>query len=682
MNLLKLNQECIKSFIAGALDSDGYLGTKEKEKKYLTQHCIFLLSNDKTVNLNFILALRRIDCYAKLINLKGKVDAVQITGRKDIEALVENTKHYSTKSGQFKIQPLKIKSYSESDIISPNCVSEFCQLICEKHKPTMLLKKGLWSTIYDYKKKRRLPSREQVTKILSKLNISNKQMRNLIVRDHFLDEILKIEKIKYKGWVYDLYVPETHNFVANGIIVHNCIDELDKMTTEDRSAMHEALEQQSYHYKTDLMFANGNTIKIGEFVDKLIKNNPQNLIKGHNCEILKLTNSKKLLTTDFNKIWATKIDRISRHEAPDKFYKISYSNGRTITVTPEHPIFIENNTKFITVPAEKIKKGMFAPALNNYIKTIKSIINSELRFVKINKVECIRNKDQKWTYDVTIEPTHNFISNNLVLHNTVSISKANIQATLTCKTTVLAAANPKLGRFDPYSPIVTQIDLPPPLISRFDLIFPLRDLPDSDKDVKLASHILSLHQNPNIEEPEINTELLRQYIAYSKKFNPILTDGAMDELKRYYVDIRNKSSDESGSRSVPITARQLEALVRLSEGISRMKLSNKVTRKEAKMAIELLHNCLSQVGIDPETGKIDTDIITTGISTSQRGKIIQIKDIIADLENRLGKPISLENVVKEAGEKEINRSTCEEAIEKLRRSGDIFEPKPGFIQRL
>ncbi|MBT3303713.1 minichromosome maintenance protein MCM [Candidatus Woesearchaeota archaeon] len=265
---------------------------------------------------------------------------------------------------------------------------------------------------------------------------------------------------------------------------------------------------------------------------------------------------------------------------------------------------------------------------------------------------------------------------------TVSISKANIQATLTCKTTVLAAANPKLGRFDPYSPIVTQIDLPPPLISRFDLIFPLRDLPDSDKDTRLASHILSLHQNPNIEEPEINTELLRQYVAYSKRINPVLTDGAMDELKRYYVNIRNKTSDESGSKSVPITARQLEALVRLSEGMSRMKLSNKVTRKEAKMAIELLHNCLSQVGVDPETGKIDTDIITTGISTSQRGKIIQIKEIVADLENRLGKPISLENVVKEAGEKDISRSACEEAIEKLRRSGDIFEPKPGFIQRL
>ncbi len=266
---------------------------------------------------------------------------------------------------------------------------------------------------------------------------------------------------------------------------------------------------------------------------------------------------------------------------------------------------------------------------------------------------------------------------------TISISKANIQATLTCKTTVLAAANPKLGRFDPYTPIVSQIDLPPPLISRFDLIFPLRDIPDEDSDTKKAIHILSLHQNPKIEEPEINTEILRKYIAYSKRFKPILTDGAMDEIKRYYVEIRNSgNTEDSGNKSVPITARQLEALVRLSEALARMKLSVKVTRKEAKMAIELLHSCLSQVGIDPETGKLDSDMITTGISTSQRGKIVHIKEIINDLEKRLGKDIPIEDVVKEAEEKDIDKSTCEEVIEKLRRSGDIFEPKPGMIRRL
>lgn len=266
---------------------------------------------------------------------------------------------------------------------------------------------------------------------------------------------------------------------------------------------------------------------------------------------------------------------------------------------------------------------------------------------------------------------------------TISVSKANIQATLTCKTTVLAAANPKFGRFDPYSPIVSQIDLPPPLISRFDLIFPIRDIPDTQKDDKMAGHILSLHQNPKIEEPEINTELLRKYIAYSKRVYPRLTDGAIDEIKRYYVEIRNSGkSEEGGAKTVPITARQLEALVRMSEAFARMKLLVEVSRKEAKAAIELLHDCLTQVGVDPETGKIDTDIITTGISTSQRGKILQIKDIINRLEKEYAQEIPMEEIVKAAEEQEIDKATTEQTIEKLKRSGDIFEPKPGRIQKL
>ena len=265
---------------------------------------------------------------------------------------------------------------------------------------------------------------------------------------------------------------------------------------------------------------------------------------------------------------------------------------------------------------------------------------------------------------------------------TISISKANIQATLTCKTTVLAAANPKLGRFDLYSPIVSQIDLPPPLISRFDLIFPIKDEPDEKLDTARATHILALHKTPDVEEPEINTDILRKYISYAKRVHPTLTDSAMEEMKRYYVTIRNKVQGEEGQRNVPITARQLEALVRMGEAFARMKLSTKVTRKEAKLAIDLLHGCLTQVGVDPETGRIDSDIITTGISSSQRSKIVEVKHVISDLEKEVGKSIPVEDVVKRAEERGIDKSTCEETIEKLKRSGDIFEPKPGIIQKL
>ncbi len=267
---------------------------------------------------------------------------------------------------------------------------------------------------------------------------------------------------------------------------------------------------------------------------------------------------------------------------------------------------------------------------------------------------------------------------------TVSISKANIQATLLARTTVLAAANPKFGRFDPYGIIADQINLPPTLINRFDLIFPIKDLPDPERDEKMAGHILHLHQTPDFEEPEIPTPLLRKYFAYARqKINPILTDSALQEIKQYYVEMRNRSGVEEGaSRAVPISPRQLEALVRLSEANARARFSDKVTKKDARRAIDLLHYCLMAIGRDPETGKIDIDRIATGISASARSHILQIKEIISELESKIGKTIPIDDVLAGAREKGIEETQVEEAIEKLKRSGDLFEPRRGFISRI
>ena len=269
-------------------------------------------------------------------------------------------------------------------------------------------------------------------------------------------------------------------------------------------------------------------------------------------------------------------------------------------------------------------------------------------------------------------------------NQTISISKANIQATLISRTTVLAAANPKFGRFDPYDIIAKQINLSPALINRFDLIFPIKDLPDKIKDEKLAHHILNLHQNPEIDEPEIPTELLRKYFAYARqKTQPELTDGALAEIKDYYIKMRTQEvSEEGAARAIPISPRQLEALVRLSEASAKARLSNTVTRRDAKKAIEMIHFCLSQVGLDPETGKIDIDRLATGISASQRGKIITIREIIDELENKIGKPVPIDEIIKEGVAQGISESDIEDAIEKLKREGNIFEPKHGFLQKL
>ncbi len=265
---------------------------------------------------------------------------------------------------------------------------------------------------------------------------------------------------------------------------------------------------------------------------------------------------------------------------------------------------------------------------------------------------------------------------------TVSISKANIQATLHAETTVLAAANPKLGRFDPYDVIANQINLPVTLINRFDLIFPIKDLPDPAKDERMASFILKLHQT-NAQASEIPTKMIRKYVAYAKqKIHPKLTDQAIEELKEYYIKMRSSGSQDKGHKSIAISARQLEGLVRLSEASAKLRLSDKVLKKDARKAIELMDYCLRQIALDEETGAIDIDRIGAEIPASQRNRIILIKELLTELERSIGKTIPLEDLTKAAHDKGIAEAEVEEIIQKLKRSGDVFEPRRGFISKI
>lgn len=267
----------------------------------------------------------------------------------------------------------------------------------------------------------------------------------------------------------------------------------------------------------------------------------------------------------------------------------------------------------------------------------------------------------------------------------ITISKANIQATLMCQTTVLAAANPKYGRFDPYTPIAKQIELPPALINRFDLIFPVKDLPDRVKDAKIAHHVLQTQQAPGNIEPDIPYKLLRKYIGYAKKnVFPKLTKQAIQDIEEFYVNLRNTETTTTDTmvRPIPISARQLEALVRLAEGSARITLSDKITRKDTQRAITLLKHCLSQVGIDPDTGQFDIDRISTGITSATRNKILIIRDIINNLEASGSKTIPIDDIIIEAENKGINETATMEILEKLKREGEVFEPKANFLQKI
>ncbi len=266
---------------------------------------------------------------------------------------------------------------------------------------------------------------------------------------------------------------------------------------------------------------------------------------------------------------------------------------------------------------------------------------------------------------------------------TITISKANIQATLRAETTVLAAANPKFGRFDPYELLAKQIDLPSTLINRFDLIFPIRDLPNPVNDERLAEFLLALHKNPQEIETPIEQELMKKYISYAKqRIRPILSTAALNEIRDFYVKMRNSGSSDDGPISIPISPRQLEALIRLSEASAKTRLDNKVSKKDAQTAIALVQFCLNQIGLDPETGKIDIDRISSGITASERSHITIVREIITALEQVVGKTIPVDDIIREAEIKGVDSKKVEEVLEKLKRSGDVFSPRHGLISKI
>jgi replicative DNA helicase Mcm len=254
--------------------------------------------------------------------------------------------------------------------------------------------------------------------------------------------------------------------------------------------------------------------------------------------------------------------------------------------------------------------------------------------------------------------------------------------TLRAETSVLAAANPKFGRFDPYQAIAQQIDIPPTLINRFDVIFTLRDIPDKIKDEKIASHVLLEHKKQG-EDMLIPRDLFRKYVAYSKqRIKPELTDEAVDELRKFYVELRNRPvSSESAMRPIPISARQLQALIRMSEASAKLRLSKTVTKDDAKEAIELMKYYLMQVGYDYESKTFDIDKIYTGMTASKRNKVLIVREAITGLKERLGELIPIEEIEKEFEDK-LKKDEIDYAINELIKNSVIYQPRQGYVQKL
>ena len=279
-----------------------------------------------------------------------------------------------------------------------------------------------------------------------------------------------------------------------------------------------------------------------------------------------------------------------------------------------------------------------------------------------------------------VDPDDQVALHEALEQGSVSIAKASIVATLPAQTSVLAGGNPKFGRFDQFKSIADQITVPDTLLSRFDLKFALKDIPDEKADKALVEHVLKTREDENFTLPEIDPNLIKKYIAYSKNTcEPQTTKESGDLMKEFYLKMRKMS--EGGNMPVAITLRQFEALIRLSQASAKIQLSPIVRREDALRAIRLMEYSMKQLGFDAERGTFDVDKLEGGTSFSERSKINTLIDIIAEL-SRTKKSIPVKEIEEAAANQKIEKRDVDHLIEKMKREGTLFEPSVGHVQKV
>ncbi len=257
----------------------------------------------------------------------------------------------------------------------------------------------------------------------------------------------------------------------------------------------------------------------------------------------------------------------------------------------------------------------------------------------------------------------------------LSIAKAGIVAQLNARAAILAAGNPKHGRYIPELGPKGNINLPDSILSRFDLIFIVRDVADVERDRAMIEHILTAHEKPTEVQPEIPPDLLRKYIAYARKYvRPKLTQEAINLITEYFVSLR-KLSAQNPEVPLPLTPRQGEGLIRLAEAYAKMALKDTVDAEDAAEAIRLMNSMLESVGLDVESNMIDIDLIMTGKPKSMREKEILVLKLIKERYSEYGRCVPHKELLEELREHGITDDALKQIIKNLKRSGDVYVPR-------
>jgi replicative DNA helicase Mcm len=274
-----------------------------------------------------------------------------------------------------------------------------------------------------------------------------------------------------------------------------------------------------------------------------------------------------------------------------------------------------------------------------------------------------------------IKPEDRSALHEVMEQQTCSVAKGGIVATLNARTSILSASNPIYGKYDPYKNITENVNLPVPLLTRFDLIFIVRDSPDKEKDNLVASHILEIHRDTEqASRPAIDIDLFSKYLSYAKQIEPALTPEAIDIVRSYYMDMRRIESEGM----ITVTPRQLEALIRLASARSRLLLKDMVDAEDAQRAIYLVDQMMRTAGVDVNTGKTDFGVLygkPQSVVSKEKTFMELFRGLTGAENNDVEDKVLVDELVKTG---KFSDEEARKYIQKFNREGQIFERRPGF----
>jgi replicative DNA helicase Mcm len=274
-----------------------------------------------------------------------------------------------------------------------------------------------------------------------------------------------------------------------------------------------------------------------------------------------------------------------------------------------------------------------------------------------------------------IKPEDRSALHEVMEQQTCSVAKGGIVATLNARTSILSASNPIYGKYDPYKNITENVNLPVPLLTRFDLIFIVRDSPDKEKDNLVASHILEIHRDTEqAARPAIDIDLFSKYLAYAKQIEPALTPEAIDIVRSYYMDMRRIESEGM----ITVTPRQLEGLIRLASARARLLLKDMVDAEDAQRAIYLVDQMMRTAGVDVNTGKTDFGVLygkPQSVVSKEKTFMELFRGLTGTENNDVEDKMVIDELVKTG---KFSDEEARKYIQKFNREGQIFERRPGF----